>query len=391
MIGRALATLSLVAAVAFAAPALAFDTAPHANITEQAMAAAGYNPGAADVAQVENWLTDYYTSSPTRSGDKCDYDKLHFDDVFNDADVDAYWKTLLRNTRAAAAKAKADNDLVELYTVIGVSLHVVQDFYAHSNWVESSGYAGPGFDTTTYLQWRRHPWKRTDALHTGWYPNCLNIPQGVHTPHGGYASGLNHDSVVRPNFNRAYVYALAASLEWLGLIRQALDAAPGDPSFAARALTYSPPNGQALAFDQQASLYLSEWVALDGADGHWNGDHSGDGVAWAAFAARWVASPDSIYVRTFKDRAVYRALSQGLYAPYVGPDPPISPMAPLSGTVIDMRTAKVWANSNLTGSSSYFGRLTPIYAAGQGHARTTAFPIRDAAQAHRPRTDTPLE
>jgi hypothetical protein len=391
MIRQAAAALAFTAAIALAAPALAFDTAPHATITEQAMAITGYNLSAANVAQVENWLTDYYTSSPTRSGDKCDYEKLHFDDVFTDADVDAYWKTLLRNTRAAAAKAKADNDIVELYTVIGVSLHVVQDFYAHSNWVESSGYAGPGFDTTTYFQWRQNPWKRNDVLHTGWYPNCLNIPQGAHTPHGGYASGMNHDSVVRPNYNRAYVYALAASVEWLQQIRQALDAAPGDRLFATRALTYGPPSGQELNFDQQASLLISEWVALDGADGHWNGDHSGYGVAWASFAAFWIGSPSSVYVRTFKNRAVYKALSQGLYAPYAGVDPPISPMAPLSGTVIDMRTSKVWANSNITGTSSYFGRLTPIYAAGQGHALTAEFSIRDAAQFHRPRTDVPWE
>ncbi|HLY78402.1 MAG TPA: hypothetical protein VKQ70_03445 [Caulobacteraceae bacterium] len=389
MIKHAFAALGFTAAIAFAAPALAFDTAPHANITEQAMAIAGYNLGAANVAQVENWLTDYYTSSPTRSGDKCDYEKLHFDDVFSDADVDAYWKTLLRNTRAAAAKAKADNDPIELYTVIGVSLHVVQDFYAHSNWVESSGYPGPGFDTTTYFQWRQKPWKRTDVIHTGWYPNCLNIPQGAHTPHGGYTSGMNHDSVVRPNYSRAYVYALSASLEWLQQIKQAVDAAPGDPTFATRTLSYNPPSAQALNFDQQASLFISEWVAVQGADGHWNGNHSGYGVAWGSFASYWVTSPSSIYVKSFKDRAVYKALSQGLYKPYVGADPPISPMAPLSGTVIDMHTAKVWAN--LTGMWSFFGRLTPIWAAGQGQPLTGEFSIRDAAQIHRPRTDVPWE
>ncbi len=131
-------TAALALAMAWlAAPAWAFDTAPHANITEQAMSLTGYNRPAADAVQVENWLTDYYTSSPTfPKSQQCYLEKLHFDDVFTDADVDAYWDTLLRNTLAAAAKAKADNDIVEFYVVLGVSLHVVQDFYAHSNWVE---------------------------------------------------------------------------------------------------------------------------------------------------------------------------------------------------------------------------------------------------------------
>ena len=64
--------------------------------------------------------------------------------MFTDSDVDAYWKTLLRNTLAAAAKAKNDNDSIEFYVVLGVSLHVVQDFYAHSNWVEVERLSGPG-------------------------------------------------------------------------------------------------------------------------------------------------------------------------------------------------------------------------------------------------------
>ena len=143
-------TLAFGLAAMLAAPAVAFDTGPHASITEQAMALSGYNRAAADAVQVENWLTDYYTSSPTYPSDQqCYLEKLHFDDVFTDADVDAYFKTLLRNTIAAAVKAKADNDYVELYAVLGISLHVVQDFYTHSNWVESSGLDGPFYDATT--------------------------------------------------------------------------------------------------------------------------------------------------------------------------------------------------------------------------------------------------
>jgi hypothetical protein len=382
--------IGLAMAAVIASPAIAFDTAPHANITEQAMALQGYEKSAADVVQVENWLTDYYTSTPTfPSSQQCYLEKLHFDDVFTNADVDAYWKTLLRNTIAAAAKAKADNDYIEYYTVLGVSLHVVQDFYAHSDWVESSGFGGPGYDTTTYFEWARNPWPRTSGVFTGWYANCLNIPQGNHQPHGGYTSGLNHDSVVRPNYNRAYVYALAASEEWLAQIRKSVDAAPGDPNFGANALHYRPGSSDAaaLARDQAASLYISEWIENPvnqaSLDGHWNGNHSGYTAAFAAFSAAWTALPDSLYVRTFKQRAVYVALSQGLYAPFTGQAPPMD-LLPLTGTAVRMQVARVCANYSV-GTESYFGQVTA------SHYGSTPYPIRDAAQIHRPCTDVPWQ
>jgi hypothetical protein len=384
------ALVGAVALILAAAPAAAFDTGPHAAITEQAMTLAGYNRAAADAVQVENWLTDYYTSTPTLpSSQQCYLEKLHFDDVFTDADVDAYWNTLLKNTIAAAKQAKANNDLVEYYAVLGISLHVVQDFYAHSNWVETSGHSGPTFETTTYFQWRGRPWTRTGGVHTGWYHNCLNIAQGSHTPHGGYAAGMNHDSVVRPNYSRAYVYALAASYEWLQQIRQAVASAPGDPQFATRSLTYAPSgvDAAALARDQAASLYVSEWISnpldLASLDGHWNGNRSGYVAAFAAFTAVWTALPDSIFVSTFKTKALYVGLSQGLYQPPVGPAPSVSP-ARISGTVLDLRVGRVCANFSV-GNESYVGLVTA------NAPGVSAYQLRDAALHWLPCTNAPWE
>ncbi len=207
---------------------------------------------------------------------------------------------------------------------------------------------------------------------------------------------MNHDSVVRPNYNRAYVYALAASYEWLNQIAQAVAAAPGDPAFLSRAQAYQPGSGDAaaLASDQRASLYVSEWIQnptnLASLDGHWNGNHSGYIVAFTPFVARWVASANSIYVRSFRDRAVYVALSQGLYAPFAGPAPPVTPVT-LAGTVSDMRTPRVCANFSV-GDESYFGQIVATNGGGDGHpAGAPGYPIRDASQYHRPCTDTPWE
>jgi hypothetical protein len=132
----------LVAALAAAAiatsppvPASAFDTGPHASITIDAVMAAGLNRNAANVVQVENWLTDYYTSSPTAgSTERCDLDKLHFDDLFSTNDIEAYWLNLQTNTRNAAAKAEQDGDVLEFYVVLGMSLHVVANYEISSTY-----------------------------------------------------------------------------------------------------------------------------------------------------------------------------------------------------------------------------------------------------------------
>ena len=374
---RRLLVAALTAAVTIvsaAVPAWAFDTGPHANITEDSLQRLGFNRPAADAVQVANWLTDYYTSTPTiGSGPKCDLEKLHFDDVFSNADIASYWTTLAANTKAAAQQAERDNDVVEFYTVLGMSLHVVQDYYTHSNWVEQNGASGP-YKTTTWFETSSPP----SGLFTGWYANCLNIPQGSHVPHGGYTSGLNHDSVVRPRFDRAYVYALAGSYEWaqnvLGWVSS---------GFAARVKTYSPSASDAadLAYDQKASIYISEWIQnpvnTASLDGHWNGNRSGYAAAFAAFAAGWTSAHNSVYVRTFKQKAVYATLSRGLYQPATVAMPAFTPY-PTSGTVFAMRTLSVNANFKV-GTESYFGTLVPA----------SGYAYRDASQYHLPRTNVP--
>jgi len=363
--------------VSVAGPALAFDTGPHANITEDSLQRLGFNRPAADVVQVENWLTDYFTSRPFfGASGQCDLEKLHFDDVFSNADIAAYWTTLTANTKAAAQQAERDNDVVEFYTVLGISLHVVQDFYTHSNWVEQNGASGP-YKTASWFQTSSPP----SGLYTGWYKNCLNIPQGSHVPHGGYTSGMNHDSVVRPRYDRAYVYALAGSYEWAQNVLSWVS-----PGFATRVKSYNPSASDAkdLAYDQKASIYVSEWIEnpLNTAslDGHWNGNRSGYAGAFATFIAGWTGSHDSLYVRTFKQKAVYSALSRGLYQPATVAMPAFT-AHPTSGTVFAMRTFNVRANFAV-GTESYYGSLVTT-SVGNG------YPYRDASQYHLPRTAVP--
>ena len=56
----ALLVVAATGLVAVATPAAAYDTGPHAEITEDAMGAEGFGPNAIGVAQVNNWFVDFY-------------------------------------------------------------------------------------------------------------------------------------------------------------------------------------------------------------------------------------------------------------------------------------------------------------------------------------------
>ncbi len=372
-----------------ALPAPAFDTGLHASITIDSLSWAGFNRNAANAVQVSNWLTDYYTNSPTNnwltslSGSKCDLAKLHFDNLFTLDDIRRYWATLGANTKEAVRQAEKNDDVVEFYTVLGMSLHAVQDFYSHSNWDELLG-TNNDYNTLTWLQAKNPP----SELRTGWYDSdCLDIPQGSHKPHGGYKSGLNHDSVVRPNYDRAYVYALAASYEWTENVLSWIS-----PGFAIRVKNYNPETSDAcaLAKDQQASIYISEWVSEGKVpnreselDGHWNGPRSGYFPAFAAFSYEWAKSSDSIYVESFKNNKIYAALSKNLYTSTSGQRPPYKTY-PTTGTVFEMRALSVYANVvNVVNVQSYYGTLVAT------NIGNSSYEYRDASQLHRPRTEVP--
>ena len=58
--------------------------------------------------------------------------------------VEAEWDRLRRAVWSLVQEAHAHNDPQELVAVLGMSLHEVQDFYAHTNWVEppTDGFGG---------------------------------------------------------------------------------------------------------------------------------------------------------------------------------------------------------------------------------------------------------
>ena len=64
--------------------------------------------------------------------------KLHFDDLFSPQQVRAAWDRLLGGTFAGLVWASERDDVTAAHHIVGVSLHALQDFYTHSNWLPPS-------------------------------------------------------------------------------------------------------------------------------------------------------------------------------------------------------------------------------------------------------------
>ncbi|ULH14728.1 hypothetical protein MF271_12050 [Deinococcus sp. KNUC1210] len=78
-----LAVLCLTGTLCLGGAAQAFDTGHHADLTREVLSEFGMNDTAVRVAQVENWLVDYYSSSPTSFGAvESAAAKLHADNLF---------------------------------------------------------------------------------------------------------------------------------------------------------------------------------------------------------------------------------------------------------------------------------------------------------------------
>ncbi|MBA2748338.1 MAG: hypothetical protein H0U45_06275 [Tatlockia sp.] len=283
--------------------ALAFDTGHHSDLTREALQDEGFSNTPIEVAQVENWLVDYFSSSPT-SQIKSDVEKLHFDNLFSTSQIRNYWGQLTVNTKNAVQQAARENDPLKCLAVLGISLHAVQDFYTHSNWVETHPPLGNAYRTDTWFD--SVP---LDNLFTGSYPN---LRPGAEQLHGDYNNGLNHDSYVRPRWEQSYVFAYAASRQWVNAVHSWVNEV--NPSFwqSVQKFEVSGADRSALDFDLEAAYRISEWIAVSGADGHWKGNRSGSNTDFVPFALRWATAADSQFLKEFKVRKIHRLLSENL-------------------------------------------------------------------------------
>lgn len=292
------ALIALTAALAAvpAAPALAYDTGPHSEITADAMVAEGFGSDAVGVTQVNNWFVDIYEngrkipfsghagfwkrllagaiSTENWSDDvMAAADRSHFDSatttLFNSAGVTREWDRLRRATWTLAREARAENDPAKLLAVLGISIHQLQDFYTHTNWVEPQtglGAEGPGWRAKGFGT--SPTWFDVSPLERQAVTLYTANTQGHPRQHGEWNSegntsltkNMSKDWPGRPLYLESAISAYFASRQWLQAVRLWV----ADEAFWARAQRYRA-NQRHLDHDLSGAFGISLY------GGHWQG------------------------------------------------------------------------------------------------------------------------
>lgn len=324
--------------------ARAFDTGPHNDLTREVMNQIGMNENAVRTVQLENWLVDYYSNTKTFSEEnRQPLENLHFDGLETTENVTHYWDRLTINTKAAVQEAAREKNAMKVLALTGMSLHAVQDFYTHSNWVETHPASGADYNTVTWFDTKQHT-----GVRTGSYPNSNPVKP---TDHGNYDQGINHDSQSRPEFGRAYVHAYAASRQWVAQIQDWVNEVDPEVWKAAQNISLSDDDKKALENGLNAAYRVSLWVTPEGNDGHWKGKGSGYTVNFVAAVASWVAASGGPFVRHFRDDKWHlllsggqgseaQALGKGTIAPAEGDVPEVKHIS-INKKVVLVRTTEI--------------------------------------------------
>jgi len=113
----------------------------HLRLTYEAARSKGFVDSAARSLACHAEYIDKYIYDPSFMNSHCcpasdDLKHLHFDDLFTDQAVHHTWRRILHGTILALIYAARNHDVAGAQHVIGISLHAIQDFYSHSNWVD---------------------------------------------------------------------------------------------------------------------------------------------------------------------------------------------------------------------------------------------------------------
>ncbi len=287
------------AALGGAGPAAAFDSEPHGDITVDALQAEGFGLPAAKVAWVANYFVDFYSQASNNpySGhatkkvaaaaqpiDPFEYENWspavmhaaafsHFDGTdrpggFPDtAAVTAEWDRLRRATFNLVRAAKANRSELDLLETIGMSLHQLQDFYAHGNWVERPGDRGsePGWDPVvegSVPTWFDVPPERRGDAYTSASTGHRNHGTWQQDGNLNLLNGLNKDWPGRPRYTEAYMTSYFATRQWVQAIRSWLS----DPVLWNKAKAFAKEQRQ-VQQDIDGNV-----IAVSQTTGHWSGE-----------------------------------------------------------------------------------------------------------------------
>lgn len=332
MLRRFSALIALIGLLA--SPAVGFDSYWHSQCTQKAGEQFGFAEDAWKVMQLGNFSPDFfgpvadYASKSLHGGELDALNQyqannaqvrgaaifLHFDNLNNDfrrnSDFDYLFTNLLRSTQQVLAsyrKLKVDDRTRKALTLVtlGASLHSVQDFYSHSDWIHND------FDKTdvktvklpngalrapTWFEFRsKHndPDKWPFHVQSGIYPPPAKLENThTHMNHDNsrlsYAEPENAQSLISQaqhhkagavpaggDESSAFAHqqfavetATAASIEWIRKVEENSDAKKVVEAAKGWNLKTSDPH---LAKELQAGIITQR--ALSCASGKWDGDN----------------------------------------------------------------------------------------------------------------------
>jgi hypothetical protein len=160
---------------------------------------------------------------------------------------------------------KAGYRPVVLMTVLGASLHAVQDFYSHSNWlkrVAANGAArtlpaGTGAAAPIWFDVAESD-RMGLGVRTGWYPDGTTANELYHRDE-------NKDSTGRPLNAQAFDAATRASVDW---VRRIAEATPQVPWAALKAWKATPANLNGTWLRNADATFVTTTSTMAG---HWDG------------------------------------------------------------------------------------------------------------------------
>ena len=236
----------------------------------------GFSSDARLMAQFGNYLTDFFAAADLnevykRLGSEPagwptglygvrneDVARMHFDALTSEAQVEYQWKTLEANTLAALKKWNVDPSVkpgfrsVCVLTILGSSLHAVQDFYSHSNWLKVVGNGAPiWYDVPADQRMKLD-------IRTGWYPDGDK-------PGLLYHKDENKDATGRILNAEAFNAATRASVDW---VKRIVVQSPEIPWAKVRAWKPQPINIQGPWLRNADATFVTTTSTLAG---HWDG------------------------------------------------------------------------------------------------------------------------
>lgn len=292
------------------APARAFDSGHHWELTAQALNEAGFSEDARQIVCVSNWLLDYYSSSPTGSRTlREELSKLHCDNLCDAESARRYLAHFSHNAKnALTSLAGGKGSDHEVLLTLGAVLHVVQDLYSHSNWPEHCSTKDSLSNRTWFCARERLP----AGFITGCYDPRPYVAASVppdHPPHGSYDHGMHKDAHNREWWPQACFLAYCATREYVEAFRTWIP-----PARWARLtrLDLPPLEKMVLAQEVQAAYGISLWIDISGEHGHWKGGKSGHKLMFLKSALSFItlSSRSALWYRAWKR---YRPLIRGLY------------------------------------------------------------------------------